>query len=1416
MSAAVEGRDLTGVFDAIVSALAGMSGKTPRPNGPMSVKAICPCHPDKDPSLHVTVKDGRILFDCFSQCGGGKDFFTQVMGEITHYTRGAITEADTFAEPPRRPDPGKQRAPRPPRTRPQTRPKPAAPAEPECLGKHAEHRWPRIGTPDRPNDGVRWHTYADRDGTVITYQVRLTCTRDGCDGRTFRPVTPDARGMLRQRGPKGVRPLYRLPDFLADAAAEAPVIVCEGESDTDAAAAAGWAATTMGPADHGTGSTWKPQHTADVVEAAAGRVVTIAADRDTGAGRRSARYIADQLLAAGARVRVVESLARKDVRDHLAAGHTLDEMRDITDSVLAPAHDDPDQGDADQALAPVVPIRGGGGGTGGPPSGGGGDQTPTRSIEDAGWKVPSTGKIPIYAVTDPDPDFARGLYVRGELIAPIPVITGRFIQRDNEDRQRGIVYLLAADQESPARAITGQALSRGEYIDVLGLDTPEDRGIKEATATVIRKLAKEIPESEMYARWEGDRFILPPAELLRHGYTETTDAPESEAREVWQEITSLASMRGMENTALNIGAAYSSLYVSALSTVRPVSFALVGIGAPSSGKTTNENTAAAFFGPPIHVNPIIRGSGIAMRDLLAGFGALPVFRDEIQSSPMSPSEWKQFFMSILNGAGRERSPSDGTGIVRTTRGWWGTLFLSGNTDPRYGATDGVIRRVIVLDSPHVLDGPTARYITDDLLPRAYGYPLKWFLGDHPSPRQFREDAERCTADILAEYTADTGTTPDAVTAMVAEILGVITAGAEGAAALFGGDVAEMRASAIRGALRVLGTLVDTIADLPASFADQLLDVITSDRARNPQAWPTENEYTAMIEGRDTFTTGGERLTSALPIRDVHGIQSTHGSTPVLAALAGGTGWFAQATEGADFPVREALAELRRRGVLISTRGSGYRWQHKVAGEPMRFYAFRTDPGNHDQVVTGTPVVTDGPPSDQGGNHGNHGNHGSQDTPRVSAPAREDRPEHEQPRLPDPTTEGHRDAQTPPSPARDARQTDDPDRDGGLPAGAGLDQDRPERLAPADRPRPELHDQSRATDGPTGLAGSGRADDTTPTQLGPESGTQGREDPQARRAERTRKRTADREAFDARARTAVAEGRLPRVLAALEGPYVPTLHGRRPFYAPPLPGMTDAAWVVTGYAWQREHAGPVLSLDRSGAWISGASSTTVAHGALEHTGDAVPDVSRPGYYLLDAYRWTEDGMPSPLGSLNPPDQVWVPHPTAQLLAQLSREGRWPDATPVDSYTGDPARLTAWVEWVARMRADIIDEYGRDSEEYISIKRSYGMAMSMMLGTKDESMRTEWRCKLRRPDWTHSIQSQASATLWRTADKARTIATEHAPVALRNVDELVIPPGALAALTAPRDPRPVITIDEIGRALGTYKVKTIEEWKGGESE
>jgi hypothetical protein len=1204
---------------------------------------------------------------------------------------------------------------------------------------------------------VQWHTYTDRDGLVITYQVRLACTRDGCDGRTFRPVTPDARNTLRQRGPKGTRPLYRLPQLLAEAAAGAPVIVCEGESDTDAAAAAGWAATTMGPADHGTGSTWKPEHTAVVVEAAAGSVVTVAADRDTGAGRRSARYIAEQLLATGARVRVVEAVAGKDVRDHLAAGHTLAELRDVTDAVLDPAHDDQGQGETGHALAPVVPIRGGnGGGTGGPPSGGGPGAGVPRP-EPFGTKVPSTGRRDIYAVTTDDPAHPRGLYIDGEHVSEIPYVLGRLANRDAEDRRKGQTYLLAASPDGPPRAISGQALSRGEYIETLGVKVPEDRGIKDAAVTVIRSLARDLPEGEVYARWDGDRFILPPPEVLPHGYGITADVDQGEARETWQEITSLAGMPGMENTAIHLGAAQASLYIDALSTVRPVSFALVSVGPPSCGKTTNENTAAAVFGPPIRVNPVISESHISMGDTLAGFGALPLFRDEIHASPMSPGEWKQLFMKNLNGAGRRRSSSDGSGIVRSTRGWWGAMFLSGNKDPRFSSTDGILRRVIALDSPHVIDGPTARYLTEHLLPRCYGWPLRWFLDNPPTVADFRDDASRCTDDIVTAYTAEAGTEPSGVALMVAEILGLITAGAERFAALVGGDVDELRAATIRGALRVLGTLADTVADLPMTFDAQLLDVITSDRARNPQAWPTEAEYAEMRAGRDPLTHGAPNLSGALPIRDVHGIQTTHDGHGILAALAGETGWFTQATTGVDFPRGEALAELRRSGVLISTRGTGYQWSHKIGGERVRFYAFRVDttPGANGPVGTAPPIGTGDTPPDLHGANGANGANGNPADPHVSA--REDTPTGpEQPPLPEPT-----------EPATD-------------PAGA-----------PA-------------------------AGETTPAPPGPENGTQGRQDPRTRRTERTQERTAERDAFDQRARTAVAEGRLPRVLAALEGPYTPTLRGRRPFYAPELPGMVDAAWVVTGYAWQREYTGPALSLDRSGAWISGASSTTVTHGALEHSG-AVPDVALPGYYLLEAYPWREDGMPSPLGSTHPPERVWVAHPTAQLLAHLAHEGRWPDATPLDSYTGVPVRLTAWVEWVRGIRADIIDEYGRDSEEYISVKRAYGMAMSMMLGTKDDSMRTEWRCKLRRPDWTHAIQSQASASLWRTADQARHVAPDQAPVALRNVDELVIPPGALASLTADRGKRrPVVTIDETGRTLGTYKVKAIEEWKGGAPE
>lgn len=292
--------------------------------------------------------------------------------------------------------------------------------------------------------------------------------------------------------------------------------------------------------------------------------------------------------------------------------------------------------------------------------------------------------------------------------------------------------------------------------------------------------------------------------------------------------------------------------------------------------------------------------------------------------------------------------------------------------------------------------------------------------------------------------------------------------------------------------------------------------------------------------------------------------------------------------------------------------------------------------------------------------------------------------------------------------------------------------------------------------------------------------------------------------------ALAQGGPLRLLRALETTHTPmrkTDAGmRKPYMRPELPGITYAAHVVTGWAWSRKYDGETVCLDRSGAWVSAAASVEVAHGELEHTGEAEFE-GRPGYYQMIRHPWVETDMPDPLGGARG-ETVWVPAPTVALLRDLANEGRWADVTVLDSYTSDGVRIRKWTDYVNKLRAESITRYGRDSDQYAEVKTNFGEAMSLMLGSYDDGgTRRVWKCGLQRPDWTHTIQAQASATLWRWADKCRKLGPECAPVSLRLVDELVIPAAALETVTTTTAPggRSPLVIDPQGIKLGTFKVK-----------
>lgn len=167
---------------------------------------------------------------------------------------------------------------------------------------------------------VALHCYSTPDGDPLFYRPRLKHP----DGRkVIRPMRLDGlRFVLGEpKAPKGGKPLYRLPDLLADTAA--PVWIAEGESCADALVKAGKVATTSGGASSADGADWSPLR---------GRSVIVWPDND-GPGANYADAVAANLEALGCAVQVVDVAALDlpdggDVVDLLGAnpGGDLDSL----------------------------------------------------------------------------------------------------------------------------------------------------------------------------------------------------------------------------------------------------------------------------------------------------------------------------------------------------------------------------------------------------------------------------------------------------------------------------------------------------------------------------------------------------------------------------------------------------------------------------------------------------------------------------------------------------------------------------------------------------------------------------------------------------------------------------------------------------------------------------------------------------------------------------------------------------------------------------------------------------------------------------------------------------------------------------------------------------------------------------------
>jgi AAA domain/Toprim-like len=174
------------------------------------------------------------------------------------------------------------------------------------------------GHPKRSTrDIVATYDYRDEAGTLL-YQV---CRFDPKD---FRPRRPDGKGGWVWGLGDVRRVLHRLPDL----AEHERIFWVEGEKDVERLWSLGLPATTS----QGGAMSFRPDYARQLVDVAVREVIVIP-DHDA-AGHAFASEVATALTRAGLTVRLLELPdlpEHGDVSDWLAAGHTPDELRALTD-----------------------------------------------------------------------------------------------------------------------------------------------------------------------------------------------------------------------------------------------------------------------------------------------------------------------------------------------------------------------------------------------------------------------------------------------------------------------------------------------------------------------------------------------------------------------------------------------------------------------------------------------------------------------------------------------------------------------------------------------------------------------------------------------------------------------------------------------------------------------------------------------------------------------------------------------------------------------------------------------------------------------------------------------------------------------------------------------------------------------------
>jgi hypothetical protein len=298
-------------------------------------RCLCPAHSDRDPSLDVAEKDGKLLVKCWHGCSQ-KDIIKALRSRglwpSDYNGSGNGADHQTQTKFPIIPVP--------------------ADATP-CQWKH-----PVYGKPV-----AKW-AYRDAQGRLMGYAARIEWTDGGDRKKDILPVTwcrvVHATGFYyawRANGIPTPRPLYRLPELLA--APDAPVIVCEGEKKADLVPTLfpGYVGTTsMHGGKSPQGSDWSPL---------AGRSVTNWPDHDE-TGLKYVNAVAELATAVGvasvAIVDIPEAFPEKwDICDPLPEGFGEDVLLQLLQAARpwTPVERPSDEPAKTGRNLPIVKVGGG-------------------------------------------------------------------------------------------------------------------------------------------------------------------------------------------------------------------------------------------------------------------------------------------------------------------------------------------------------------------------------------------------------------------------------------------------------------------------------------------------------------------------------------------------------------------------------------------------------------------------------------------------------------------------------------------------------------------------------------------------------------------------------------------------------------------------------------------------------------------------------------------------------------------------------------------------------------------------------------------------------------------------------------------------------------------------------------------------